>query len=139
MTTPRIFSHVYCDRSTVRLVIAWVVAFMVLVGPWLLFADDACDPKKHFCPPVKGDLQTFLVKVLNSAIFILFPVVVLFMIYTGFLFVIAQGNEAKIVDARRALFWTVVGVLILLGSKALAMLVCATAKSIDPTLAADVC
>lgn len=44
-------------------------------------------------------------------------------VYVGFLFVAAQGNEEKIRSARSALVWTVVGGLILLGAKAISLVI----------------
>jgi hypothetical protein len=44
-------------------------------------------------------------------------------VYVGFLFVAAQGNEEKIRSARSALVWTVIGGLILLGAKAIALVI----------------
>jgi len=43
-------------------------------------------------------------------------IVVIMIIYAGFLFVTAQGNENKITDAKRAFMYAVIGALILLGS-----------------------
>lgn len=43
-------------------------------------------------------------------------IVVLMVIYAGFLFVTAQGNENKITDAKRAFTYAVIGALILLGA-----------------------
>ena len=50
-------------------------------------------------------------------------IVVIMVIYSGFLFVQAQGNEEKIKVARRNLFWTLVGALVLLGAATLAIVV----------------
>jgi hypothetical protein len=47
-------------------------------------------------------------------------------IYVGFLFVMARGNEEKIRGARSALVWTVIGGLILLGAKAIGLVISAT-------------
>jgi hypothetical protein len=50
----------------------------------------------------------------------------LIMLPTGLLvsfFVAAQGNEEKIRSARSALVWTVIGGLILLGAKAIALVI----------------
>jgi hypothetical protein len=47
----------------------------------------------------------------------------LMIVYVGFLFVAAQGNEEKIRSARSALVWTVIGGLILLGAKAIALVI----------------
>lgn len=72
------------------------------------------------------DLQSFLLAVLNSAIYILFPILVLMIVYTGFLFVTAQGNAQKLEEAKRALLWTIIGSLIVLGSYAFAIALKAT-------------
>lgn len=47
-------------------------------------------------------------------------IAVLFIIYSGFLFVTAQGNTEKLTKAKSAFLWAVVGGLILLGSWAIA-------------------
>lgn len=44
------------------------------------------------------------------------PVVALAIIYVGFLFVSARGNESKLSEAKTAFFWTVVGAGIVLGA-----------------------
>jgi len=53
-------------------------------------------------------------------------------IYVGFLFVAAQGNEEKIRSARSALMWTVIGGLILLGAQAISLVIQSTVTSITP-------
>lgn len=55
---------------------------------------------------------------------------VLAFIYSGFLFVSAQGNEAKLKTAKQALLYTAVGTAVLLGSWALANLIENTIKQI---------
>ena len=46
-------------------------------------------------------------------------IAVLALIYSGFLFVVAQGNEEKIRKARVTFFYTVVGTILLLGAWAI--------------------
>lgn len=59
-------------------------------------------------------------------------VVVIFMlVYVGFLFVAARGNDAKLTEARKALLWTVVGALILLGAQAIAIGIKATVDALS--------
>ena len=82
-------------------------------------------------PIAAGNLYDLLVAILNSIIYIVFPVVVMMIIYTGFLFVSAQGNPAKLEEARRALLWTIIGAIIILGSKALALAIQATVRNIQ--------
>lgn len=68
--------------------------------------------------------------VLNAVILLAFPIVVLMIVYTGFLFVIAQGNSSKLEAARKALVWTVLGALVVLGAKALSLAIEATVREI---------
>lgn len=43
------------------------------------------------------------------------------LVYVGYLFVVARGNPGEIEAARKALLWTLIGALILLGAKAIAI------------------
>ena len=58
-------------------------------------------------------------------------VVVLMLVYVGFLFVTAQGNETKLSAAKSGLLWTVVGALILLGAQAIASGIEATVRALS--------
>jgi len=80
-----------------------------------------------------GDcLSSFLTSILQFVVRIGAIVVVFMLVYVGFLFVTARGNEIKITAARTALLWTVVGALILLGAQAIAMAIQATVKALSP-------
>jgi hypothetical protein len=84
-----------------------------------------------FCNPLQfNNLPDFLYAILQAAILFLFPIVVLMVVYTGFLFVQAQGNPEKINKARQSLLWTIIGGLIVLGSYALALMIESTVTSI---------
>ena len=48
------------------------------------------------------------------------PIAVIFIIWAGFLFVTARGNEDQITKAKTTFFWAIIGTAILLGSWALA-------------------
>lgn len=80
------------------------------------------------------DLYGFLLNILNSVVFILFPVIVLMIVYVGFLFVAAQGNQQKLQEAKKAIVWTVIGSLVVLGSKALALAIRATVYNIEGSI-----
>lgn len=57
-------------------------------------------------------------------------ILTLALVYVGFLFVVAQGNEEKLKNARGALMWTVIGGLVLLGAKAIGLAIQATASNL---------
>lgn len=76
------------------------------------------------------DLSTLLTKILAGVVQIGGVVVTLMLVYCGFLFVVAQGNEEKIREARTALLWTVIGALVLLGAAALQAVIASTVTSL---------
>ena len=53
------------------------------------------------------------------------------LVFVGFKFVTAQGEPGKISEAREMLLCTVIGALVLLGSKAIALGVDATVKALS--------
>lgn len=61
-------------------------------------------------------------------------VVVFFIIYSGFLFVVAQGNDEKISKAKSTFMWTIIGALILLGASVLSQVVCNTANQLGASV-----
>jgi hypothetical protein len=58
-------------------------------------------------------------------------IAVLAFIWSGFMFVTAQGDEKKITDARTALLYTAVGTLILLGATVIAKVLETTVQSLE--------
>jgi len=77
-----------------------------------------------------ASLETLLADILKFVVQIGSIVVILMLVYDGYLFVVARGNETKVTEARNALLWTVVGALILIGSEAIALGIEATVKAL---------
>lgn len=75
-------------------------------------------------------LEEFLTKILDALVILGSILLTLAIVYVGFLFVVAQGNEEKIRSARGALMWTVIGGLILLGAKAISLVIQDTVKAL---------
>jgi len=83
--------------------------------------------------PLKGGIDTladFLDQLLDVVIIIAVPIVVLAVIYAGFLFVTAQGNVEKIDKAKKVIIWTLIGALIVLGAKVVSTAVKGTVDQI---------
>jgi len=64
--------------------------------------------------------EEFALAIARWAALIAFPLAVIFIIYSGFLFVTAQGSEEKIKRAKTVLWWTLLGLAIVIGAYALA-------------------
>lgn len=81
--------------------------------------------------PLKaGSITELLNIVLKAVVEIGSILLVLALVWVGFLFVAAQGAEEKIRDARTALMWTVIGGLILLGAEAISQVITATVQAL---------
>lgn len=77
-----------------------------------------------------ANLFTLLDYVLKLAIRIGSIAIILMIVFIGYKFVAAQGAPGKIEEARKMLFWTVVGALILLGAQAISIGIAATVQAI---------
>jgi hypothetical protein len=83
--------------------------------------------------PLKfNSLEELIDAILSAVIKLGTYVLVLMLMWTGFKFVAARGNEEAIRSARTALMWTIIGGLILLGAKAIELVIQATVTSITP-------
>lgn len=58
-------------------------------------------------------------------------VAVMFLIYSGFLFVKARGNSGELEKARSTFFWTIIGIAVLLGAYVISTVVVGTVNSIS--------
>jgi cytochrome bd-type quinol oxidase subunit 2 len=77
--------------------------------------------------PANGNLSDLLYAVLDNAVIPIGGIIVVIMIiYSGFLFVTARGNEEQIKTARRSFTYAAIGAAILLGAKAIALAIQAT-------------
>ena len=74
-----------------------------------------------YCNPTGfTDIPTFLLAIVANAILIASPFIVMFIIYAGFLFVTAQGNQAQVSKAKSTLFYTLIGAAVLIGARIIA-------------------
>lgn len=111
----------------------WALAAFLLLMPWTTNAmtpPSNCVPGK-LCNPLKApDLFTFVEQALVVVRNIGFLIAVYFIFYSGFLFVTARGNPTALEKARKAFFWALVGLAVLLGAWAFATAIDATISSL---------
>ena len=110
-----------------------ILAIFTFIWPILSFAQVAGDAPvvKIENPLLHAQTINELIKtILEGVIKIGMPIIVLAIIYSGFLFVSAQGNSEKLSEAKRALLYTLIGAAILLGSWAIAQLISETVKAL---------
>jgi hypothetical protein len=84
--------------------------------------------------PLKFSSITCLVlAIIDVVLIFLIPVIVLYIMYAGFLFVKAQGNSEGITDAKRALVAGLIGGVIVLGARTILSVVEGTINTITDT------
>jgi hypothetical protein len=70
-----------------------------------------------------SSVPAFVEGALKVMVMVSLPIITLFIVYSGFMFVMAQGNEGKLQDARRNFFYVIVGSILLLGAWVIATLI----------------
>lgn len=114
-------------KKTTLLVFLWLTSINTVQA-----AIGAPGSPGGFSNPLKFDkLSDFLNALLDVIILIGVPIVVFAVIYAGFLFVTAQGNTEKITTAKRVIVWTLIGAMLVLGSKALALAIQGTVEDLS--------
>ena len=82
--------------------------------------------------PLKYEtIPEFLAAVLKVIAEIALPILVLFLVYVGFLFVTAQGNPEDLNRAKRYFLWAIIGALIILGASVLSAVIQDTVQRIE--------
>lgn len=76
------------------------------------------------------DLPSGISKVVDLVMIVALPFIVLAIMYSGFLFIQAQGNGEKLKQARHTFMWTVIGTALLLGSYTIAQAIIATVQKL---------
>ena len=80
-------------------------------------------------PLGNNDLKSLLDKIMNIVTVFGSIVVVMFIIYSGFKFVTARGNEGELKKAKEIFYATIIGAAILLGARVIAEIVVGTVES----------
>src|SRR3989338_1851967 len=111
--------------------IAHIFALTLCFGALTLIAQGA----SFYDNPIKyGGIQTIpdLLLALVDLVFLIgVPIVVIFIIYGGFLFVKSGDNESELAKAKNVMTWTLVGALVLLGAKAISLAIQGTITSLQ--------
>lgn len=127
----------------------FILIFVILI-PFLLMAEGTGCPDGTGDPEGTGtclstkienplgengpsDIPQFIAKMLEIVMIVAIPIVALAIIYTGFLFVSAQGNSEALTKAKKSLLYTLIGAALLLGAFVLAEAIGKTVDEIKST------
>jgi hypothetical protein len=99
----------------------------------VLFAADAAAANSHTLlqnplqfPDIAGAVAGFL----KVMVMVALPIISLFIVYSGFLFVKAQGNEEQLGTAKKNLLYVIIGSILILGAWVIATLIGGTVTQI---------
>ena len=81
-------------------------------------------------PLQMNDLVSVIVAIANILLILAVPIIIIFIVYAGFLYVTAQGNTTKIQDAHRALLYALIGGAVVLGAGVVGFIIANTVNSI---------
>ena len=97
----------------------------VLLGTLLLLPKFAAAEFKYTIVSVISptSVEGLLVTILNTFVVIATPIIVLFIIYAGFLYVTAKGNAQQVQQATAALTYAVIGGVIIIGAVAISQVI----------------
>lgn len=112
-----------------RILLKIAAGFFALLAPAAAFADDPTLKN----PTQFNDLSSFLAAFLKAIVQISLPILTLFIVYSGFLFVIARGNPAALAKAKRNLLYVILASILILGAWMLATLLGATVSNVVGT------
>lgn len=79
----------------------------------------------------KKEIKDILAAIMETIVDIALPVVIVMVIYSGFLYVLARGRPDAVSKAHQTLTWTLVGAVILLGAQLIATVLVETVSDIS--------
>jgi hypothetical protein len=68
-------------------------------------------------------IPTFISGFLKVLVEVALPIIALFIVYSGFMFVFARGNESKLTEAKKNFVYVIIGALLILGAWVIAQLI----------------
>jgi hypothetical protein len=83
-------------------------------------------------PIIAKNITQLFMTIIDVLLVFAVPLIVFFIIYAGFLYVTARGNESTIQKAHAALLFALVGGVIILGAKVLITVISGTVDSFQP-------
>ena len=91
--------------------------------PVKVLGADLTDPVSLNNPLKVDTIQDLLVAILNIVMVLMVPIIVFYIIYSGFKYVMARGNASQVEEASQSLLYAVIGGVLILGAFALANII----------------
>ena len=86
--------------------------------------------------PLNSNFSTipaFIAGALKVLVIVALPIITLFIVVAGFMFVLARGNSSKLEDAKKNFVYVIIGALLILGAWVIATLIGGTVTQLVGT------
>jgi hypothetical protein len=116
---------------TRKITTAVQTATTVLAG-WFATAAVACADATLQNPlnPAFNSIPNFIAGALKVLVMVALPIISLYIVYSGYIYLAAQGNPGEISKAHKNFMYVLVGSLLILGAWTIATMLGATAQQI---------
>lgn len=105
------------------ILIAGVSSFFLSAAP-VLAAGELQNPTQF------SGVADFIAGALRAVVIVALPIISLYIVYAGFLFLLAQGNEENLSKAKRNLLYVIIGAILILGAWVIATLIGGTVSQL---------
>src|SRR3989344_35741 len=68
-------------------------------------------------------IAEFIASALKVLVIVALPIITLFIVISGFMFVLARGNESRLTEAKKNFVYVIIGALLILGAWVIATLI----------------
>ena len=93
-------------------------------------ANAASDSFNNILNPSISNIPKFIAEFLRVIVMVALPIISLAIVYSGFLFVWARGNDSELQRAKRNFLYVIVGTILILGAWVIATLIAGTVSEI---------
>lgn len=110
------------SMKTVHRTIGRMFATMLII--WAFALPVFAQQEQGLQNPLKfPSMQKFVEGVLQAIVIIALPIITIFIVYAGFLFIAARGNESKLSNAKNNFQYVIIGTIMILSAWVLATLI----------------
>jgi hypothetical protein len=103
----------------------------VLLGALLFGTQIAHAQSRGLDNPLKSqDIPSFIAGALKALVVVALPIITLFIVIAGFMFVLARGNPEGIKKAKQNFVYVIIGAILILGAWVLATLIGGTVTQV---------
>ncbi len=114
-------------QKTIRTILLRVSAASGAVAMFAVpYLARAADCSAGLCNPLNSNFSTipaFIAGALKVLVIVALPIITLFLVVAGFMFVFARGNSSKLEEAKKNFVYVIIGALLILGAWVIATLI----------------